>query len=108
LAHIANSVVAVLPGEIAKHFAQVGTSGVYASLIDPPAIGGAGASLREKMDIPIRLVLAFVAGVALAFLLDYLDDSVRSKVEVESSGVTVLAEIPPARPNSLGLTRRLP
>jgi capsular polysaccharide biosynthesis protein len=107
LAQIANAVVAVLPGEIAKHFAQVGTSGVYASLIDPPAIGGVGASLRQKMDIPIRLLLGLIAGLALAFVLDYLDDSVRNKVELESSGVSVLAEIPPAQPQWLGLTQRL-
>jgi capsular polysaccharide biosynthesis protein len=108
LAHIANAVVAVLPGEIAKHFAQVGTGGVYASLIDPPAVGGVGASLREKMDIPIRLVLALVAGLALAFVLEYLDDSVRNRKELENGGVTVLAEIPAARSRLLGLTRRLP
>jgi len=108
LAQIANAVVAVLPGEIGKHFAQVGTGGVYASLIDPPAIGGVGASLREKMDIPIRLVLALIAGLVLAFVLDYLDDSVRNKRELESDGVSVLAEIPAARPHPLGLTRRLP
>jgi capsular polysaccharide biosynthesis protein len=108
LAGIANAVVAVLPSEIAKHFAQVGTSGVYASLIDPPGIGGVGASLREKMDIPIRLLLALIAGIVLAFVLDYLDDSVRNKGELESVGVTVLAEIPPGQPHSFGFTRRLP
>jgi len=109
LAHIANAVVAVLPGEIARHFAQVGTGGVYASLIDPPAIGGVGASLREKMDIPIRLVLALVAGLALAFVLDYLDDSVRYREELENGGVKVLAEIPAPQSPLPGLTqRRLP
>lgn len=108
LTHIANAVVAVLPSEIAKHFAQVGTSDVYASLIDPPGIGGVGASLREKMDIPIRLLLALVAGIALAFVLDYLDDRVRNRGELENGGVAVLAEIPSARSHPLGPTRRLP
>jgi len=108
LAHIANAVVAVLPGEIAKHFAQVGTGGVYASLIDPPAIGGVGAGLREKMEIPIRLVLALVTGLVLVFVLDYLDESVRSRKELENGGLKVLAEIPAARASTLGLTRRLP
>ncbi len=108
LTHIANAVVAVLPSEITKHFAQVGTSGVYASLIDPPGIGGVGASLREKMDIPIRLLLALVAGIALAFVLDYLDDRVRNRGELENAGVAVLAEIPSARSHPLGPTRRLP
>ena len=107
LAQIANAVVAVLPGEIAKHFAQVGTSGVYASLIDPPGIGAVGAGLREKMDLPIRLILALVAGIALAFVLDYLDDSVRNRGELEDEGVAVLAEIPSVRSRPLGPGRRL-
>jgi len=110
LADIANAVAAALPGEIARHFAQVGTSGVYASLIDPPAIGLVGASLREKLDVPIRLFLALIAGIALAFLLDYLDDTVRNRQELEENGINVLAEIPPARHHHWpGLSRqRLP
>jgi capsular polysaccharide biosynthesis protein len=34
------------------------------------------------------------AGVGLAFLLDYLDRSVRDRAEVEALGLTVLSEIP--------------
>ncbi|OQB27958.1 MAG: hypothetical protein BWY10_00894 [Chloroflexi bacterium ADurb.Bin180] len=94
---IANAVANLLPSEIARHFAQVGTAGVHASLIDPPAIGGVGQSLRNKMDLPIRLVLALAAGLALILLLDYLDDSVRDQSELESRGLTVLAQVPPQR-----------
>jgi len=110
LADIANAVADVLPSEIGQHFAQVGTSGVYASLVDPPAIGPVGASLKQKLDLPIRLLLALVAGITLTFLLDYLDDTVRKGQELEQSGITVLAEIPPIRRSSgLGLSRkRLP
>jgi capsular polysaccharide biosynthesis protein len=95
LAEIANAVAAVLPTEIARHFAQVGTSGVYASLIDPPAIGAVGQSLKQRLDLPVRLFLALVAGIAVAFLLDYLDETVHSRQELEQSGLDVLAEIPP-------------
>jgi capsular polysaccharide biosynthesis protein len=97
LSKIANSVANLLPVEIARHFAQVGTSKVYASLIDPPAVGGVGLSLREKMDLPIRLILALVGGLALVFVLDYLDDSVRDKIELEASGLVMLAEVPSQR-----------
>ena len=104
LGDIANAVVAVLPAEVARHFAQVGTAGVQASLIDPPAVGPVAPGLREKLDLPLRLLLALVAGLALTFLLDFLDDTVRSKHEVEQSGVAVLAEIPPTdRRARLGL-----
>lgn len=101
LTEIANAVAVVLPTEIARHFAQVGTSGVYASLIDPPAVGGVGKSLRERLDLPLRLFLALVAGIAVAFVLDYLDDSVHSRQELEESGLDILAEIPPARSTGL-------
>jgi capsular polysaccharide biosynthesis protein len=51
-------------------------------------------SLRQRLDLPIRLVLALVAGIGLAFLLDYLDDSVRERSELEAMGLSVLAEVP--------------
>nr|MBC7244171.1 hypothetical protein [Chloroflexota bacterium] len=109
LANIANAIASALPAEIARHFAQVGTSGVHASLIDPPTISAVGPSLREKLDLPIRLFLALVMGLALAFVLDYLDNSVRDRVELEQSGLEVLAEIPPVKARWLGFLReRLP
>jgi capsular polysaccharide biosynthesis protein len=108
LGAIANAVVGVLPVEIARHFAQVGTGGVAASLIDPPAIGPLGASLRDKLDIPLRLVLALFAGLGLAFVLHYLDNTVRQRLELEQDGIQVLAEIPP-HARGLGLLhKRLP
>jgi capsular polysaccharide biosynthesis protein len=54
-------------------------------------------SLTQRLDLPVRLLLALVAGVALAFLLDYLDNSVRGREELESLGIAVLAEIPGRR-----------
>ena len=100
LAQIANTVAVLLPEEIARHFAQVGTGGVHASPIDPPAVAAVGPSLRQKLDLPMRLVLALVAGLALAFALDYLDESVRDRRELEENGIAVLGEIPPMDPRS--------
>ncbi|RLC86056.1 MAG: hypothetical protein DRJ03_09895 [Chloroflexi bacterium] len=64
-------------------------------LIDPPVVFPVGRSLKQKLDIPLRLGLAFLAGVALTFLLDYLDTSLRDRAEVEALGLSVLGEIPP-------------
>jgi capsular polysaccharide biosynthesis protein len=108
LGAIANAVVAVLPTEIARHFAQVGTEGVVASLIDPPAMGPLGASLRDRLDVPLRLVLALFAGLGLAFVLHYLDSTVRKRQELEQDGIQVLAEIPPHVRRLSLLHRRLP
>jgi capsular polysaccharide biosynthesis protein len=42
-------------------------------------------------------VLALAVGLGLAFLLDYLDDSLRDAAEAEALGWRVLAEIPRKR-----------
>ena len=77
-----------------KYFAQLGSSPAMITIVDTPAVNRVGASLREQMDIPIRVALALLAGIALAFILDYLDQSVRDARDVESLGFQVIGEIP--------------
>ncbi len=94
---IADAAVRALQEENAKYFAQLGTQNADVYVIDAPVIAPVGPGLRERLDLPIRLFLALVAGVALAFLLDYLDVSVRDKEEVEAMGLKVLGQIPARR-----------
>lgn len=91
---IAEAVGAVVKDGGADYFPQLLGVEAEAVLIDGPGIGQVGRSLRDKLDLPIRLFVALVAGVALAFLWDYLDDTVRDRAEVEALGVLVLGEIP--------------
>lgn len=78
----------------ADYFPQLTGVEAKALLIDGPAIGQVGRSLKDKLDLPIRLFLALAAGVALAFLWDYLDDTVRDRADLEPLDTPVLAEIP--------------
>jgi capsular polysaccharide biosynthesis protein len=94
LADIANAAVTVLQEEGAQFVGAAGSAEPVLRLIDPPTVVPVGASLRQKLDLPIRLGLAIVTGVAGAFLLDYLDASVRGQEEVEALGIQVLAQIP--------------
>ena len=94
LQRIANAVVAELQENNARYFAQLGAEGAEVFLLDMPHVYQLGPGLREKLDLPIRLVLALAAGLALAFLWDYLDDSVRNRRDLEAMGMLVLAEIP--------------
>ncbi len=41
--------------------------------------------------------MGLAAGVGLAVLAEYLDDSIRTRADVEALGLTVLAEIPRER-----------
>lgn len=53
-------------------------------------------SPRPQRDIPLALVLGLVVGVALAFVRDHLDDTIRSKEDLDraTEGVDVLGLIP--------------
>jgi capsular polysaccharide biosynthesis protein len=91
---IAETVGAAVEDGGTEYFPQL--TGVEASaiLIDGPGIGQVGRSLKDKLDLPIRLMVALAAGIALAFLWDYLDDSIRDRAELEDLGVPVVGEIP--------------
>jgi capsular polysaccharide biosynthesis protein len=104
LERIANAVVETLQTRGHVYFAQLATDEATLAVIDPPAISPVGASLRQRLDLPLRLILALAAGIGLAFLADYVDDSVRSRSDLIALGLTVLGEIPGRRQ---GLFRRV-
>ena len=95
---IAEVVGAMVQDAGADYFPQLAGVPAKAVLIDGPAIGQVGRSLKDKLDLPIRLFVALVAGVALAFLWDYLDTTVRDRAELESLNLRVLGEIPRSAP----------
>jgi capsular polysaccharide biosynthesis protein len=97
LAAIAAAAAQVLTQEGGKYFAQVGVEGLRLTVIDEPTVTQVPPGLRQRLDLPLRLALALIAGVALAFFLDYLDDSVRDRAELEALGIAVLGELPPER-----------
>ncbi len=94
---IAQAASKTLETQNAKYFKQLGSEGATVTLIDGPDVAPVGQSLREKLDIPIRLALALAAGLLLAFLLDYVDTTIRDTREVEALGLKVLGEIPRAQ-----------
>ncbi len=93
---IAQAAAKTLETQNAKYFKQLGSEGATVTIIDGPDVGAVGPGLRQQLDIPIRLALALAVGLVLAFLFDYLDDTVRSAREVEAMGMPVLGEIPTA------------
>jgi capsular polysaccharide biosynthesis protein len=92
---IAAAVARTMEENSANYFPQSGLAEAFITPID--ALGpheASSSSLWQRLDLPVRLILALSAGVALTFLLDYLDDSVRGKAELEAMGIAVLAEVP--------------
>ncbi len=95
LRQIGQALVQTLQDDSPKYLAQMGALGGQVVVIDRPlAIAPIPTPLSRKLDVPLRLILAAVAGIALEFLLYYLDTSVQSATELESMGMPVLAKIP--------------
>jgi capsular polysaccharide biosynthesis protein len=99
VARIAQAAVAVLQERAGTFFGQVDHNAAAAdlTLADPPVVVPLPPGLTARLDLPLRLGLALLAGVALAFLLDYLDTTVRDRAELEALGLPVLGEIPARR-----------
>jgi capsular polysaccharide biosynthesis protein len=69
-------------------------AGATVTALDGVVAAPTAPSLRARLDIPIRLALGLVFGVALAFIAYYLDPRVRDRADVEAIGLSVIAEIP--------------
>lgn len=94
LGRIADAAAQTLREEGARYFAQLGEDQARIDLIDPPVVTPVLPGLRERLDLPIRVLLALLAGLFLAFLVDYLDDTVRDTNELEQLGFPVLGAVP--------------
>jgi capsular polysaccharide biosynthesis protein len=63
--------------------------------VDQPVPVAMPPSLRNQLTGPaVRVALAAAVGLGLAFLLHYLDPTVRERSELEALGYDVLGEIP--------------
>ena len=91
---IANAVVSTVSEDSAQFFPQAFGFGTEAILVDGPHVGPALPGLRQRLDVPVRLILALLVGVGLVLLWHYVDDTLYEPRDVEALGLTVLAEVP--------------
>jgi capsular polysaccharide biosynthesis protein len=96
LARMIEAATEVLQTRNAEAFPFLGENAAVVAL-DDPVVNQVPAGLRATLDLPLRLILATGAGLGLAFLVDYLDPTLRSRQELEKMGLDVLAEIPRVR-----------
>jgi capsular polysaccharide biosynthesis protein len=94
LAQIMNAAIVVLTEQNAGALPQLGGDAAVIVPVDQPVVTPIPGSIRSQLDIPLRVALALMVEMGLALLAAYLDTAVRSREEVESVGLPVLAEIP--------------
>jgi len=91
---IAQAAADELQENAGSYFRQLGTEPALVSLLDRPSVSVAAPGVRNRLEWPLRVILALIAGVGLVFLLDYLDTSVRNAGELEKMGLPVVGVVP--------------
>ncbi len=87
----------VLQERSREFLAQLGSENAAIHIVDPPSVSALPPTLRERLDLPLRAILALAAGVGLALLVDYADDSVREPQDLEAMGLRLLTSVPRRR-----------
>jgi protein tyrosine kinase modulator len=100
-AAIAGSVSRILsdPNHVAQYLTALTAYHTQMEIVTPPVTHRANTVVGLISEIGLRTLIGLIVGLGLAFLVDYLDQSVRTREEVERVlQMPVLAEIPrPAR-----------
>lgn len=94
---IAQAAVTVLQTRNQIYFPQFAAVPVEVVPLDEIEVTEVAPPITTRIEPLLRIVIGLVAGVGLAVLAEYLDRAVRTRADVESAGLAVLAEIPRER-----------
>ncbi len=94
LAQIAQAAITVLQTRSAAYFRQLGNAPAEVTILDEPQITPSPPPIADRLGPLLRIGLGLLAGVVLAFLVEYLDTTVRRREDVEALGLPVVATIP--------------
>lgn len=94
LANIANAAITVLEERNNQYFPHLGESPAEVNIIDAPVVQAIPPDLGNRLDPIIRIAIAFLFGFAIAIFVEYLDQRIYYKDELEAQGVKILATIP--------------
>lgn len=94
LAAMMNGVIAVLITQNAAALPQLGGENALLTQLDQPTVTQLPTGIRNQLDLPLRILLALLAGIGLALLVEYLDPTIRDRDELEEIGLEILGEIP--------------
>lgn len=95
LREIALSTVNILRTRNSDYFPQLGGQPARIELLDDILIVPDAPSLPNRFGPLLQIGMALLAGVLLAFLLDYLDPFVYRREQIEALKLTVIATVPP-------------
>ena len=97
LESIANTVMLVLASRNQEYFPQLGGESAQVTILDEPQIASAPPPLTNRFAPLIRIAIALIVGLALAFVAEYFDQTIHHQDELDKLGLPTLARIPKAK-----------
>lgn len=94
LAHMMEGAIAVLTTQNGVALPNLGGETAVIRQLDQPIVNQVPGGIRSQLDLPLRILLALVAGIGLALLVEYLDPTIRDREELQRIGLPLLGEIP--------------
>lgn len=94
---VANAVAGVISKNGGHYLSLLESENAEVQVVDPATVELTVPPLRIALDFALRGLLAFVLGIGIILLLEYLDRSIRDREDAERLlGLSVLGEIPTA------------
>lgn len=98
LAAVAAALVAELEENGSQWFARLGEDEVALTIVDAPDVTRLPLGIRQRLELPLRVLLAWLIGVGLALLLHALDPRLYTDAEARrAAGAPVVGWLPARR-----------
>ena len=94
---IVDAALIVLSGRSQRYFPQLGGESAHVTILDPAKVVTASPALSARLAPLIRLGVALLIGLALAFAAEYVDQTIRHADDLRRMGVTLVGSIPRER-----------
>jgi capsular polysaccharide biosynthesis protein len=94
LERIVNAAIEVLETRSQVYFPHLGGSPAQVTIVDAPRVVASAPALTNRFAPLLQLGIALLGGILLAFLVEYLDPTLRRAEDLEAQGITVLARVP--------------
>jgi capsular polysaccharide biosynthesis protein len=91
---IAAAAVSVLQTRSGEYFPQTAANPITVTPLDAIGVGEVAPSIMSRLKPFWPVAIGVVAGLALAFVVEYLDPTIRAREELEALGIEVLGVVP--------------
>lgn len=97
LSAIADAALQVLSGRSQSYFPQLGGEPARVTILEQPALSPAPAALPSRLAPLLRLGVALLIGLAIAFFAEFVDPTIYGREDLHRLGLPLLGSIPKER-----------